>query len=159
MINFALAVFSLCKLHLQPCCHFLLDETPGKGARGAKSVPAAACVGKQALIGSTRLQLSFFFFFTSFLLSIELLQTRPSVWCSRKVFPTVKAAQVLPNKIFTCYYFPISESDFDGGIKGDYAAAVAAHFLVKPHLCQFLHHILHLNTKKTTTRAPRQRIK
>lgn len=32
VIRFACAVFSHCKLHLQPCCHFLLHRTSKKGA-------------------------------------------------------------------------------------------------------------------------------
>lgn len=35
------------KLHLQPCCHFLLDKTDQRGAMRAKSAPVPARAGKQ----------------------------------------------------------------------------------------------------------------
>lgn len=110
VINSAHAIFSLCKLYLQPCCHFLLDKIHGRGARGAKSIPAAACVCKQVLITPTHAQVLF-----SALLSVS---------CSCKVSP----AQVW---IFTCHYFLISKPNFDGRNKWDHAAALHAHLLVK----------------------------
>lgn len=54
VINFAHKLFTLSKLHLQPCCHFLLDFTLDKTCERrdlvAKNIPALACFGKQVLI-------------------------------------------------------------------------------------------------------------
>lgn len=101
VINSAHAIFSLCKLYLQPCCHFLLDKTHARGERGAKSIPAAACVCKQVLITPTCVHVWF-----SALLSVS---------CSCKVL------------IFTCYYFLISKLNFDGRNKWDHTLLLYMH--------------------------------
>lgn len=59
VINFAHTLLTLPKLHLQPCCHFLLDKTYEKRELAAKNVPAPACIGKQVLITVAHMRVGF----------------------------------------------------------------------------------------------------